>query len=248
MSRLEDALNKADQPTTAVVTPPAAEEPAVDVLKPLRAQPVEEIHISPALKTITTNFQLALADVERPVLALTSSVSGEGVSTLVYHLARILSIDRKTLVVDFNFLQPKLHKTFGVDNIRGLSDVLQGRKTLAECVTPVDQGNLHFLPCGPLVPAAFQLMNPVPVRNLIEQARRTYSVVLIDCPPLRKYPDCAILAAMCDGVVLVVRARKTKRQVVQYAQELLDKAGARQVGVILNRVKHYIPDFLYRRL
>ncbi|MBK7495467.1 MAG: hypothetical protein IPI28_08755 [Candidatus Omnitrophica bacterium] len=60
--------------------------------------------------------------------------------------------------------------------------------------------------------------------------------------------DAAILCALCDGVVLVVKTRKTKREVIQYSQELLVKAGARELGVVLNRVRYYIPEFIYRRL
>lgn len=240
MSRIEEALTKASQGERHGISTPVAPIPA-----PLAPDESSEFSY---LSSVNTNLQLALAEVERPVLAFASAVPKEGVSTVVFHLARLMAKDRRVLVVDFNVGGPRLHKLFQTDNIKGLSDILHGRKTLDDCLVETGVPNVHLLPCGPTGHAPLQILGSAPIKRVLAELRARYDWVLIDCPPLRKHPETAILASLCDGVVLVVRALKTRRELVKYSQGLLEKAGARQVGVVLNRVKHWIPDFIYRRL
>ncbi|GMV65573.1 MAG: CpsD/CapB family tyrosine-protein kinase [Candidatus Omnitrophica bacterium] len=239
MSRLEDALNKAYQSPAPTRLPGTPRQPSSAVGQASEIQ---------SLSSLYTNIQLALPDVARPIIAFTSAVPKEGVTSILYHLGGLISREKKVLLVDFNILSPGLHKFMQVDNIKGLSDVLQGKKGLADCIPESLNPNLDVLPCGPTGAASFQIMGSGVVRSLLAEMRSVYDVVLVDCPSLRNFPDAAILCALCDGVVLVVKTRKTKREVIQYSQELLVKAGARELGVVLNRVRYYIPEFIYRRL
>ncbi len=239
MSRLEDALNKAYQTGTQTedITP-----------FPRTVPTVPESKGSSFLNSIHTNIQLALTDVERPLVAFTSALPKEGVSTILYHLSQVIAREKRTLVVDFNILNPRLHKLFQVDNIKGLSDVLQGRKRIEECVSETNMPDLELLPCGPTGASTFQILGSGVIRRILSDLRASYEMVLVDCPCLRNFPDTAVLGSLCDGVVLVVRSGKTKREVIQYSQELLEKAGARELGVVLNRVRFHIPELIYRRL
>jgi capsular exopolysaccharide synthesis family protein len=239
MSRLEDALNKAYQAGQTGVQ--SGEK--VNVKASTRAT-VDHSLLAP----IYTNIQLILNDVESPVVAFSSTLPKEGVSTIVYHLSQLIAREKKTLVVDFNVLSPRMHKFFQVDNIKGLSDILQGKKKLKECLAETNVPGLDLLPCGPTGAASFQILGSGVVRRIMAEIKTEYEMVLMDCPSLTVFPDSAILSALCDGVVLVVRSGKTKREVIVYAQDLLEKGGAHQLGVILNRVRHYIPGFIYRRL
>ena len=239
MSRIEDALRKAgDQPDAAFL-----EED--DRLPLLHEESVRE---GGYLKDVCTNFQVALLGAEKPAIMFASARPGEGVSTILFHVSKIIAQDKRTLIIDFNFLNPWMHKFFQLDNIRGLSDVITGKKTLTECIHHTDTENLDILPCGPTAAAAFKILGADPVQAVLDNCKANYDLVLVDSPALRKFPDTAILASACDGVVLVVRARKTKREIIQYAQGLLNQAGAKQLGVILNRVKFWIPEFIYKRL
>lgn len=239
MSRLEDALNKAYQVGTETTN-------SLPPFRPFSTTPEGEG--SSYLNSINTNIQLTLADVERPLVAFTSALPKEGVSTILYHLSRAIAREKKTLVVDFNILSPRLHKLFQVDNIKGLSDILQGRKRIEECVSETDTPDLDLLPCGPTGASTFQILGSGVVRRIFSDLRSTYETILVDCPCLRNFPDSAVLGSLCDGVIMVVRSGKTKREILQYSQELLEKAGARELGVILNRVRFHIPEFIYRRL
>ena len=239
MSRLEDALNKAYQAGTETAKP-------VLPVPPTLTRP--ESRASSYLNSIHTNLQLTLADVERPLVAFTSTLPKEGVSTILYHLSQVIAREKKTLVVDFNILSPRLHKLFQVDNIKGLSDVLPGRKRIEDCVSETNTPGLELLPCGPTGASTFQILGSGVVKKILSNLRTSYEMVLLDCPCLRNFPDSAVLGSLCDGVVMVVRSGKTKREIIQYSQELLEKTGARELGVILNRVRFHIPDLIYRRL
>ncbi len=240
MSRIEEALTKASREENGGI--PATFGPIPVPLAP------DDSTESSYLSSVNTNLQLALSDVDRPVLAFASAVSKEGVSTVVYQLSKLMAKDRRIVVVDFNFGGPRLHKLYQTDNIKGLSDVLHGRKSLEDCLVETNIANVDLLPCGPTGHAPLQVLGSAPIKRVLAELRARYDCLLIDCPPLRKHPETAILASLCDGVVLVVRALKTRRELVKYSQGLLEKAGARQIGVVLNRVKHWIPDIIYRRL
>lgn len=239
MSRLEDALNKAYQ------TGAETKEPIPTIKLPPILQEGEG---NSYLGTISTNIQLTLADVDRPLVAFSSALPKEGVSTILSHLSRLLAREKRVLLVDFNIFSPHLHRLFHLDNSAGLSDILQGRKTMKECIFETSTPGVDLLPCGPTGASSFQILGSGVVRKILNDLRSAYDMVLVDCPCLRNFPDSAVLGSLCDGVVLVVRSGKTKREIIQYSQDMLQKAGARELGVILNRVRFFIPDLIYRRL
>jgi Mrp family chromosome partitioning ATPase len=72
--------------------------------------------------------------------------------------------------------------------------------------------------------------------------------VLVDAPPIVGSPEAPPMAAIVDGVVLVVKSGKTKREVVQRSLDMIAQFDGNVLGVVLNRKKYYIPDFIYRRL
>ena len=83
---------------------------------------------------------------------------------------------------------------------------------------------------------------------MLDAARPRYDWIVIDGPPVLESPDAAMLAAVADGVVLVVQAGRTKRPVLTRSVDLLRKAGGRVLGIVLNRRRLEIPEFIYRRI
>ena len=75
-----------------------------------------------------------------------------------------------------------------------------------------------------------------------------YDWIVLDGPPALESPDAAPLGAMADGVVIVVRAGRTKRPVLSRSVDLLRRAGGRMLGIVLNRRRLEIPEFIYRRI
>jgi len=238
MSRIEDALNKAQE----------MEQRSSPTTSPKPALPIEDPSELSLFSSVRTNLQFGLAGISNPIVVICSTLPGEGASTVTYYLSQLLTAEKKTLVIDANFRSPKMHELFKVDNGMGFSNILLEEETLETCVAPTSTTNLDLIPSGPAASAAHWFLGSPVTRDALRKCRERYDIVLVDAPPLRESPDTAVLGSYTDGVVLVIRARKTKREILQYAQRLLDNSGAHQLGVVLNRMKFWVPGFLYHRL
>jgi len=86
------------------------------------------------------------------------------------------------------------------------------------------------------------------LRSRLSEMRKDFTVILIDAPPINTYADAALLGSMADGLVMILQANQTRREAAERAKEILDAAGVRVVGAVLNKRTFPIPDFLYRRL
>jgi Mrp family chromosome partitioning ATPase len=78
--------------------------------------------------------------------------------------------------------------------------------------------------------------------------RDKFDYVILDAPPVPAFPECLVLCAKVDGVVLVVESGKTRRQVALRARKQVEEVGGKVLGVVLNKRKYYIPEWIYRRL
>jgi protein-tyrosine kinase len=173
-----------------------------------------------------------------------------GVTTLITEFAKYLSsrLNQRVLLVDANYSRPSLHRIFGVPLKPGFAEVLSG-----ECGPEVIQSTSH--PNLFLIPAGDKEQFPRPlggdggrVRETISNLRKENELMLVDTAPVISSAESFYLASRVDGVIVVARSEKTRRQVLQATREQLEAAGASIVGAILNRRKYHIPDWIYRRL
>lgn len=174
---------------------------------------------------------------------------GEGTSTTAVNFATTLAVDDKlqVLLIDVNLRRPSLHGVFKVDSLHGLSDlVIDGRE--APIPIKVGPGNLYLVPCGRPHSEPVRLLESDGFREFLQKMRDTYDYVILDCPPVHGSSEHRVLSARVDGVVLVIEAGKTHRQVAFSAKKQLEEAGAKLLGVVMNKRKYYIPEFIYRRL
>ena len=84
------------------------------------------------------------------------------------------------------------------------------------------------------------------LRDFYGWARERFTLVIVDCPPILRAPDSAVLCGLADETILVVEADRTRVPVVQRARETLSSGGAKILGVVLNKREDLIPSFLYR--
>lgn len=183
------------------------------------------------------------------------SVEGEGASTLALLFARELARaeERPVLMIDADVdgyprtLSGAMHEE-GTGLHAGFTDLLLGRAALSDCLLGTELANLHFLPRGTDQGAALDVVQTKRVRALLDEIHRHYAFVVFDSAPLVSSPESGLLAAASDGVVLVVRANRTRREVVQRGVRLLQQANCHVLGVVLNDRRFPIPSFLYRRL
>lgn len=169
-------------------------------------------------------------------ILITSPVSGDGKTTVVSNLGLALArAGQRVLIVDADCHAPRQHKIFKKDRQeKGLSLVLARRMSLEAAIESTGTDHLDILTCGPSVPNATEMLNSPDLRQLLAVLAARYDRVLIDSSPVLSCTDAQVLAAQCDGVVVVLRAEiSTRKDSVQTCVELTG-VGARVLGIVVN--------------
>src|SRR5690625_990179 len=191
--------------------------------------------ITEQYRTVRTNLQFSSVDQDLQTMLLTSAGPGEGKSMTSANLAVVYAQQgKKVLLIDADLRKPTIHYTFRLDNLRGLSNALVSNMSLQEIVSPSDVGNLDLISCGPIPPNPSELLGSKRMKELVREAKQAYDIIIFDTPPVLAVTDAQILANLCDGVVLVVRSKKTEFDAADKAIELLQSANAKILGTILN--------------
>ena len=97
-------------------------------------------------------------------------------------------------------------------------------------------------------PSQIQLLVQRDFPRFVTEAHRSYDVIVVDAPPVFSAPETPPLTSMVDGVVVVLKCGKTKREIVQRSLTMINQFSGNILGVVLNRKKYYIPEFIYKRL
>lgn len=194
--------------------------------------------ISEQYRTIRTNIQFSTVDKKIRSILVTSSSPSEGKSTTAGNLAVVFAQQgKRVLLVDSDLRRPTLEFVFDITNNIGLTNVLMKQSSLAQAVYQTDEENLYILPCGPIPPNPAELLASKAMDELVEQMYKEFDIVLFDSPPILAVTDAQILAARCDGTILVVRSAKSDKDEIRKAKELLDSVNAHLLGAVLNRKK-----------
>ena len=169
-------------------------------------------------------------------LVVTSNGPREGKSTTVICLAATMAqAGARTLIVDTDMRRPRLHKSFGTENIVGLSNLIVGDCEIEAAVVNCEE-NLDLLPCGPIPPNPAELLHTKGFLAVVDQLKERYDRIIFDSPPVSPVTDATILGTIVDGVVFVVQANKTSLPGAKASLMRLRNVGANMMGGILNDV------------
>ncbi|MGG4033244.1 CpsD/CapB family tyrosine-protein kinase [Paenibacillus cisolokensis] len=193
--------------------------------------------ISEAYRTLRTNLQYAEVDRPLRLLMVTSASPREGKTTTVNNLAvAYAQTGKSVLLVDADLRRPTAHHMFQTSNRCGLTHILTGQAKVADAVQNTSINGLKLLSSGSIPPNPSELLGSDKMDRLLAELRESYDIVLIDTPPVLAVSDAQVVAARCDGVLLVVNAKSVKRRYVIKAKEALEFVHARVLGVALNQV------------
>jgi capsular exopolysaccharide synthesis family protein len=179
----------------------------------------------------------------------TSVANGDGTSTTAVNFATALAKDyqSKVLLIDVNLRSPSLHSVFRIDHVHGLSDIVT-RDGRGASPVKVGPGNLYLIPYGRNHSEPVILFQSNGFDQFLKAMKDSYDYVVLDAPPVLDFAECRVICSKVDGVVLVIESGKTNRQVAISAKRQLEDARGNILGVVLNKKKNYIPDFIYRRM
>ena len=184
------------------------------------------------------------------VILLTGPAHRNGTTTTALTLAIDLASNsqKKILLVDANLRTPALHKIFNIKPSPGLSDLLEDNGSKSFNFYKIEPGNLYVFPSGLSRRRKNGYFESQRFDEFLNHARNIFDYVIIDSAPVTRFQDSQSICAKVDGVIVVIAQGKTRRQVASRIKKELEDAGARLLGVVLNRRKYYIPDWIYRRL
>ena len=198
-----------------------------------------------AYRELKSNIQYSAFDKKYKSIVVTSPLPGEGKSTTASNLALAFSQGgKKVLLLDCDMRKPTLHKKFKISNINGLSDILVGDKVLKD-VAKKYNSNLTILTGGKIPPNPSEMLESKIMENFIEEMKNYYDYIIIDTAPINIVTDAKNLAAVADGVVLVVKARSTKRNDIIQSIESINKVNGKIIGTVLNAKKQKANKYSY---
>ena len=191
-----------------------------------------------AFRSLRTSVLLSTAPRPPQPLLVTSAQMGEGKTSTATNLAMSFAQRQgPVLIIDADMRRPSVAKTLGVGNEKGLSSFLTGAHSLDDVLIQYERiPNLWILPAGPRPPDPAELLSSHMMDATLKDLLKRFTQVVIDSPPLLLVTDAVILSAMVDGVILVVSSGTTARGALSRAHRILDNAGSRVLGMVLNKV------------
>lgn len=210
-----------------------------------------------AYRMLRTNVRFSERVKKGRTFCVTSGSMGEGKSLTVFNLAYVCAkLGDRVLIVDSDLHRPRQHKIMGADNTKGLANILVGQAEIDACLVDTESPNLQFLPSGRLSTGVHGLLDTSRMKELVAELAARYDVVIFDAPPIIGVSDASLLVREVDGVMLVVQHRKYPRSVSMRAKAMVENAGGRLIGVVLNKINiskdysyyyHYSSYYYYPR-
>lgn len=193
--------------------------------------------VAEAYRTLRTNIQFSSFDNKIKTIVITSSGPAEGKTTTSCNLAiATAQAGKRTILLDCDMRNAKIHKVFELSNQAGLSDVLIGAVSFYEAVQKTDIENLNVLPSGTRPPNPAELLSSEKMKKFLESLKETYDYIIIDTPPIIMVTDAQILAKYADGCLLLIASAEADKNAALKAKELLEKVDAKILGVVLNKL------------
>ncbi|URD49576.1 polysaccharide biosynthesis tyrosine autokinase [Chroococcidiopsis sp. CCNUC1] len=194
-----------------------------------------------SFRSLYTNIGFLGSDTPIHSLVISSSVHADGKSTISTHLAQAAAaMGRRVLLVDADLRLPQIHHILHLSNDTGLSNAITTNVPVADLIqrSPAWE-NLFVLTAGQIPPDPTKLLSSHKMRNIMEQLRQQYDLVIYDTPPLLGLADASLLAPLTAGIAIVTRMGKTDRALLMQTLDQLKLSRTQVLGAICNGVKDY---------
>jgi len=192
--------------------------------------------ISEKFRGIRTNILFSTADNDVQTIVFTSEKPAAGKSTISANVAiTYAQAGYKTLLIDGDMRKPSQHYLFNTDNMDGFSNLIINNTDYNKAIHKTDIVNLDLLTSGPIPPNPSELIGSEKSLEVFEYLRSEYDFVIIDTPPVNTVTDAQLFSEIAKYVVYVVDVQKNDRNAIKKGKELIEKAGAKILGVVLNK-------------
>jgi tyrosine-protein kinase Etk/Wzc len=205
--------------------------------------------VTESFRTVRTNLLYLGSPVKRAKKILISSYyPGEGKTFCSTNLASLISKgDKRVLILDFDLHKPKVHKTFDLDNLVGISTFLVGKHKIEEVVRRDVLTNLDVITAGAVPPNPSELILKDQVNELFAWAENEYDLIIVDTPPFGLLNDAFELLPKMDVFLVVINTRFARRRGVLLIEEMLSKQSKVSKGMILNGIRQTKFQYYYAK-
>ena len=191
--------------------------------------------IAESCRTVRTNLSFLGAGNSLQALLITSPGPREGKTMIALNLGQaIAQSGKRVLLIDADLRRPRLHKSFGLGNERGLSTMLTEDISAEDVIQRTQVENLDVLASGAVPPNPAELLGSQRFMEVLADLRERYDQLIFDSPPVAPVTDAVLMSSRIDGVVLIVRALKTQRAILGRTVEQLRAVNANLVGTVFN--------------
>jgi capsular exopolysaccharide synthesis family protein len=192
---------------------------------------------SESIRGLQLALTLSNVDNKPKIIVVTSSVPGEGKTTIAVSLARLAARSGlKTVIVDGDLRRSAVAETMGTKApAQGLLEAIMGSSNLDQCLTKDSRSDALILSCVKKPANPSDLLSSLAMKDLIVTLSKTFDTVIIDSAPVLPVNDTKILSQLADTVLFVVRWEKTPREAVSNAIRSLADARAPIAGIALSR-------------
>jgi len=191
-----------------------------------------------------------LPDVTRPVVMFIGSQSNEGTSTIARQLAKSASLrlGKSVLLIDLDRSRPEFQVFVDIAPECSLEEVIKTDSPVERAYCQVEDSSLYVMPLFQQSSLNPRTLDSAKNAMFWETLRDRFDMIILDTPPATLYPDGLAMVRQVDGVILVVEAEKTRWPIALSVKEKIIKNGGNVLGIIFNKRRFYIPEWLYKRL
>lgn len=206
--------------------------------------------VAEAYKQLRTSILLSTAGRAPKLLLISSAKPSEGKTTTAINTAVSLAqTGARVLIIDADMRRPMVHNIFNIVNVAGLSTALSRDVNEQDVLSLIEfqaGSDLHVMTSGPIPPNPAELLGSDQMKQLLVTLAPHFDHIVIDSPPITNVTDGVLLAALVDGVIMVVHGGQSTKELVRRTKQLLRGVGARIFGVVLNNVTRGDDDYYYQ--
>lgn len=189
------------------------------------------------VRDLRTQLLLHWVNGERKVLAVVSPEPGDGRSFLAANLAVVFAqLGEKTLLIDADLRAPRQHRIFGITNGVGLAHALRGRAGIEAAERVAYFENLTVLPAGAAPPNPLELLSRAELPSLLAEARKNFTVILVDTAAAARGSDAQVVSARADGALMLARQNQTRVMDLERLRRTIAACDVQVVGTVMNTV------------
>jgi len=193
--------------------------------------------LAESFRSVRTAIKFFIKENEKPVIAVSSTISSEGKTFIAINLAAITAmLGKKVLLVGLDLRKPRINKMLVFDDGPGLSTFLSGNCKYDEVIKQTQIENLSYAPSGPIPPNPAELIETEKMKIFMEEAKKEFDYIIIDTPPVAIVTDALLLAPYVDLNLFIVRQRYSSRNTLEMVDQLYKNGELKNLAILINDI------------